>query len=131
MKQMTASEVKNKLGDMFDAVERSQDATYVIYRNSRPVAMVLNAEVAEKAILGAYAQGVLTRAVAMKQLGMDWYGDLLVRMNELGISRPKASSEDMKTMLGCAHELLGQAGPLVLAHESAQPAPLRKERVKP
>lgn len=39
--------------------------------------MLLNAQLAEKAILGAYAHGVLTRGVGMHQLGLDWYGDLL------------------------------------------------------
>lgn len=47
---------------------------------------------AEKAILGAYARGVLSRGVAMEQLGLDWYGDLLQRMNTHGIERPSVIS---------------------------------------
>ena len=41
----------------------------------------LTTDEAEKAILGAYARGVLSRGGAMQQLGLDWYGDLLQRVN--------------------------------------------------
>ena len=98
MQVVTATEIKNQLGDLFDAVEKDEGASVLIERNRRPVAMLLNAQVAEKAILGAYAHGVLPRAVAMQQLGLDWYGDLLQRMNTHGIERPAASAEDMRVM---------------------------------
>lgn len=98
MQVVTATEVKNKLGDLFDAVERDEGASVLIERNRRPAAMLLNANVAEKAILGAYAHGVLPRAVAMKQLGLDWYGDLLQRMNTQGIDHPAASAMDRLEM---------------------------------
>ena len=99
MQVVTASEVKNQLGDLFDAVERDDAASVLIERNRRPVAMLLNARIAEKVILGAYAQGVLPRSIAMRQLGLDWYGDLLQRMNAHGISRPAASADDAAKMM--------------------------------
>lgn len=98
MQVVTATEVKNQLGDLFDAVEKDEGASVLIERNRRPAAMLLNANMAERAILGAYAHGVLPRAVAMQQLGLDWYGDLLKRMNTHGIERPSAPVEDMLVM---------------------------------
>lgn len=106
MQVVTATEIKNQLGDLFDAVEKDEGASVLIERNRRPAAMLLNAQVAEKAILGAYAHGVLPRAVAMQQLGLDWYGDLLQRMNAHGIERPSASAEDMHVMKQAADDVL-------------------------
>jgi hypothetical protein len=107
MQVVTATEIKNQLGDLFDAIEKDEGASVLIERNRRPAAMLLNAQVAEKAILGAYAHGVLPRAVAMQQLGLDWYGDLLQRMNTHGIERPSASAEDMNVMKRSVDDLLG------------------------
>ena len=106
MQIVTATEVKNQLGDLFDALEKDDGASVLIERNRRPAAMLLNAQLAEKAILGAYAYGVLPRAVAMQQLGLDWYGALLQRMNAHGISRPWASTEDMQLMKQVTDEVL-------------------------
>lgn len=108
---VTATDVKNQLGDLFDAVEEDEGASVLIERNRRPVAMLLNAQIAERAILGAYAQGVLPRAVAMRQLGLDWYGDLLQRMNVLGIPRPTASAADAEVMKRAADAVLGVPEP--------------------
>jgi len=98
MEVIRATEIKNRLGDVFDTVERDQSASVIIERNQRPVAMVLNAQIAEKMILGAYAQGVVSRTTAMNQLGLDWYGDLLQRMNAHGIKRPELSPADAEVM---------------------------------
>lgn len=107
MQVVTATEIKNQLGDLFDAIEKDEGTSVLIERNRRPAAMLLNAQVAEKAILGAYAHGVLPRAVAMQQLGLDWYGDLLQRMNTHGIERPSASAEDMNVMKRSVDDVLG------------------------
>jgi len=98
MQVFTATDIKNKLGDVFDAVEQDEGATVLIERNRRPVAMLLNAHVAEKVILGAYAHGVVSRTMAMQQLGLEWYGDLLQRMSSAGIERPSVSASDALTM---------------------------------
>ncbi|HSV48312.1 MAG TPA: type II toxin-antitoxin system Phd/YefM family antitoxin [Ramlibacter sp.] len=111
MQVVTASDVKNQLGDLFDAVERNQAASVLIERNRRPVAMLLNAQMAEKVILGAYAQGVLPRSVAMQQLGLDWYGDLLKRMNAHGIPRPVISFEDAARMQAAADKVFSVLRP--------------------
>jgi len=110
MQVVTATEVKNQLGELFDALEEDEGKSVLIERNRRPAAMLLNARVAERAILGAYAHGVLPRSVAMQQLGLSWYGDLLQRMNTYGIERPSASSEDMEVMKNAADDVLTSAG---------------------
>lgn len=98
MQVFTATNIKNKLGDVFDAVEQDEGASVLIERNHRPVAMVLNAHVAEKMIFGAYAHGVVSRSMAMQQLGIEWYGDLLQRLSSIGIERPSVSAADALTM---------------------------------
>lgn len=62
---------------------------------------------AEKVILLAYTNGVLTRSVAMQQLGLDWFGDLLMKLNAHGIKRPSASAADMQVMKQTADGVLG------------------------
>jgi len=106
MQVVTATDVKSQLGELFNAVEKDEGASVLIERNRRPAAMLLNAHVAEKAILGAYAHGVLPRAIAMQQLGLDWYGDLLQRMNLHGIEHPSASAEDARVMKKAADDAL-------------------------
>lgn len=64
------------------------------------------AAIAEKAILVAYAEGVVPRAAAMQQLGLCWYGDLLQKMNAHGIRRPSVSTADMLVMRQSADEVL-------------------------
>ena len=64
----------------------------------------------EKAILVAYARGVLSRGVAMQRLGLDWYGDLLQRMNTHGIERPSASAVDKLIMKRSANCVLASLG---------------------
>ena len=60
----------------------------------------------ELAILRDYVQGTLSRSAAMNRLGLDWYGDLLQKMNELGIKRPVLPVEDMIAMQKSADEVL-------------------------
>lgn len=43
----------------------------------------------------------------MQQLGLDWFGDLLVKPNTHGIKRPSASAADMLVMHQSADEFLG------------------------
>ena len=81
MQVVTATEIKNQLGDLFDAIEKNEGASVLIERNRRPA--------------------------AMQQLGLDWYGDLLQRMNTHGIERPSASAEDMNVMKRSVDDVLG------------------------
>lgn len=50
----------------------------------RSMSPLLNDEENERAILNDYVQRVLSRSVAMHQLGLNWHGDLLQKMNALG-----------------------------------------------
>lgn len=65
---------------------------------------------AEKAILLAYTNGALTRSVAMQQLGLDWFGDLLIKLNTHGIKRPSVSAADMLAMRQSADGVLASLG---------------------
>lgn len=85
---VTATEVKNQLGDLFDAVEKSGGASVLIERNRRPVAMLLNVQLAEKAILCAYVQGVSDTARA-RRYGISM---LPTRCPRLRLSRPTAAN---------------------------------------
>ena len=76
---------------------------------------------AEKVILLAYTNGVLTRSAAMQQLGLDWYGDLLQQMNAHGVERPSASAADMLVMQQSADEVL-----VLLDAPKVQPIRLNK-----
>lgn len=42
----------------------------------------------EEKVLRAFVTGEIQRGVAMERLGLDWYGDLLVKLNEHGIRKP-------------------------------------------
>ena len=106
MQVVTAADLKNRVGSLFDVMEHDPSESVLIERNKRSVAMRLNPQIAEHAILGAYAQGVLTRAVAMRLLGIAWYGDFLQRMNSHGIPHPQASAEDVARMHADANSVL-------------------------
>jgi hypothetical protein len=107
MNVIDASDVKSQLDALLDAVEKDRATSVLIRRGGRPAAMLLNAQVAEAVILGAYSTGVLPRSVAMQQLGMDWYGDLLLRLNAHGIKRPTVSTAEVARMNKAVEEVLG------------------------
>lgn len=98
MHVVTATQIRNQLGNLLDALEQDETCSFLIERKGRPTGILLNAQVAEKAILGAYAHGVLPRAVAMQQLGLDWYGDLQCRLNTYGIRLTPVSPADVESM---------------------------------
>lgn len=110
MQIVTSTDVESQLGELLDAVEKDEGASVLIEKDRLPAAMLLSAQVAEKAILGAYAHGVLPRAIAMQLLGLDWYGDLLQRMNLHGIEHPSASAEDTRVMKQAADDALRSPG---------------------
>jgi hypothetical protein len=120
MEIISATDIKNRLGDVFDMVERDENASILIERNQRPVAMLLNAQIAEKVILCAYAQGVVSRSTAMKQLGLEWYGDLLQRMNEQGIKRPQVSAADAEVMDAAIDHVFATIGELETRQASSK-----------
>lgn len=111
MKMISASDVRPPLDELLDALENDRATSVLIQRDGRPVAILLDLLVAEKVILCAYAQGVLPRSVAMQQLGIDWYGDLLLRLNAHGIKRPEISVADAERMKKSVEKALGAVMP--------------------
>lgn len=61
----------------------------------------------ELRILQAYARGELSRSKAMRSLGLDWYGDLLVRINIAGLRVTEPSSADMQRMRESVAKVFG------------------------
>ena len=59
MQVVTAADLKNRLGSLFDVMEHDPSESVLIERNKRSVAMLLNPQIAEHAILGAYAKACL------------------------------------------------------------------------
>lgn len=49
-------------------------------------------------LLRSYALGAISRSAAMQRLGIDWYGDLLVMVNQHGLPRPQLSEADLLVM---------------------------------
>lgn len=49
-------------------------------------------------VLRSYVAGELPRSTAMQRLGIDWYGDLLVMLNQYGLPRPHLSDTDSLAM---------------------------------
>ena len=99
---IAATEVKSQLGNIFDDLENDPSSSILIERNKKPAAMILQPNVARQAILGAYAFGALSRNVAMKQLGFEWYGDLLDALAQAGINRPRVAPEEQQAMVNAA-----------------------------
>ena len=112
MRVVTTADLKNRLSSLIHVVEHDPSESVTVERNKCTVDMLLNPEIAEHAILNAYAQGVLTRAVAMQLLGIDWSGDFLQRMNSHGISRRELSAEDMGRMHADANLMLAALQPV-------------------
>ena len=61
----------------------------------------------ELRVLQAYASGELSRTTAMERIGVDWYGDLLVRMNVAGLRVTEPSSADKQRMRDSVVKILG------------------------
>ena len=61
----------------------------------------------ELRVLQAYASGELSRTTAMERIGVDWYGDLLVRMNAAGLRVKEPSSADKQRMRESVAKVFG------------------------
>ena len=61
----------------------------------------------ELRVLQAYASGELSRATAMEGIGVDWYGDLLVRMNAAELRVTEPSSADKQRMRESVAKVFG------------------------
>lgn len=93
MKTITATGARIRFGKALDSLEKD---SLLITRNGRPAAMFFTAEDGRKLILTAYASGTISRSVAMKMLGYDWYGQLLDALAGAGIQRPSVPDKERK-----------------------------------
>ena len=59
-------------------------------------------------VLRAYSTGELSRSVAMHLLGIDWYGDLLILLNQNGVPRPTIPDEDSRLMSEIVERLFSE-----------------------
>lgn len=103
---IAATDIKSRLGDIFDDLDRNPASSVLIERNKKPVAMLLPADMGKQIILGAYAHGSVSRSVAMRQLGYEWYGELLDAMAQAGIERPIVHGEEQQAMVNAALDIL-------------------------
>lgn len=103
MRIMTATEVKNKLGD---ALSFSDDDSLLIERNGKEAFMTFTAQTAKKMILTSYAHGGMSRSEAMKLMGFDWYGDLLDALAAAKINKPSLPENERAVMIAYAKKIL-------------------------
>lgn len=104
MRVMTATEVKNKLGE---ALSFSDDDSLLIEKNGKEAFMAFSAHVAKRMVLTSYAHGDLSRSEAMKLLGFNWYGELLDFLAASKIDKPTLPENERALMVSCAKKILG------------------------
>ena len=96
MKKIPATEAKNRFGEHFNLADNE---SLLIETRGLPTHLVFNAKTGIRLVLGAFADGAISRNEAMDLLGFEWYGELLDAMRENGIDRgdavldPKTRSE--------------------------------------
>lgn len=105
-----ARDIKNQLGDIFDDLEKNPSSSVLIERNKKPVALMLPHDMGRQVILAAYAHGSVSRNVAMRQLGYEWYGDLLDGMSRAGIERPVVHGAEQQSMIDSVLAILPRLG---------------------
>lgn len=103
MRVMTATDVKNKLGE---ALSFSDDDSLLIEKNGKEAFMVFTAPIAKKMILTSYANGGLSRSETMRLLGFDWYGDLLDALAAANMKRPSLPDDERAAMISYAKKIL-------------------------
>ncbi len=105
MRVMTATEVKNKLGD---ALSFPDDDSLLIEENGKEVFMAFSVQTAKRMILTSYVHGGLSRSEAMKLMGFDWYGDLLDALASAKMDKPTLSEPECQAMTAYASIILGR-----------------------
>lgn len=103
MRVMTATDVKNRLGD---ALSFPDDESLLIEKNGKGAFMAFSAFTGQRIVLSSYVQGALSRSSAMKLLGFAWYGDLLEALAQAGLPQSSASDADRATMTAYAVQVL-------------------------
>ncbi|EQD24559.1 MAG: hypothetical protein M1537_07955 [Nitrospirae bacterium] len=87
MKTIPATEAKNRFGEHFNLADNE---SLLIETRGLPTHLVFNAKTGIRLVLGAFADGAISRAEAMDLLGFEWYGELLDAMRDSGIDRGDA-----------------------------------------
>ncbi|EAY56995.1 MAG: protein of unknown function [Leptospirillum rubarum] len=87
MKRIPATEAKNRFGEHFNLADNE---SLLIETRGLPTHLVFNAKTGIRLVLGAFADGAISRAEAMDLLGFKWYGELLDAMRDNGIDRGDA-----------------------------------------
>lgn len=103
MRTMTATEVKNKLGD---ALSFSDDESLLIEKNGKDAYMVFSVPTARTLILTSYSNGGISRSTAMKLLGFVWYGQMLDALTDANIEAPSLPERELDAMVANAKSLL-------------------------
>jgi hypothetical protein len=106
MYAIAATEVKNRLGEIYDELDRDPGASVLIERNKKPAAMLLPHDVARQGVLLSYVHGMSSRSVVMRQLGFTWYGQLLDALSAAQIGRPTLPPKEASDMVEVACCLL-------------------------
>ena len=96
---MTATEVKNKLGD---ALSFPDDDSLLIKEDEKEAFMVFTAQMAKKLILTTYVHGGLSRSETMKLMGFEWYGDLLDALAAAKMNKPTLPENERAAMTSYA-----------------------------
>lgn len=104
MRVMTATEVKNRLGD---ALSFPDNESLLIEKNGKEAFMAFSAQMAKKMILTSYAHGGISRPEAMNLLGLKWYGELLDALSDAKIKRPALPENERAAMIAYAKKVLG------------------------
>jgi len=99
MKTLASATAKAHLSEIFDGLEQDRNDSVMIERNKKPAAFVLAPDVGRLMVLAGYAQGVVSRSVAMKLLGMIWFGELTDALAEAGIDKPVVSGDEDTQMV--------------------------------
>ena len=87
MNTISATEAKKRLGKYLNLADSE---SLLIETRGLPTHLVFNVKTGIRLVLGAFAEGVISRTEAMNLLGFEWYGQLLDAMRENGIDRGDA-----------------------------------------
>jgi len=104
VKIMTATEVKNKLGD---ALSFPDDDSLLIKKNGKEAFMVFTVKMAKKLILTTYVHGGISRSETMKLMGFEWYEDLLDSLAAAKMNKPTLPENERAAMTSYAKKILG------------------------
>lgn len=94
---ISATEAKNRLGDVFEAIKSGSVA---IEKNGKPAALILEWQRGKRLLLNAYSsgQGGLSTSEAIDLLGFENNFELLAEMGRLGLPLPSATARQRAAM---------------------------------